>query len=63
MDEMNMKRTMECKIGMACQDLIYERMMEFCRIVNVEGIWKVKGKIKDGKRILNGKLEESKVCM
>ena len=33
MDEMNLKRTMECKIWIACQDQIYERMMEECRIM------------------------------
>ena len=31
MDEMNMTRTMECKIWIAGQDQIYGRIMELCR--------------------------------
>ena len=31
MDEMNMTRTMGCKICIACQDQRYERIMEVCR--------------------------------
>ena len=31
----------EMQDRMACQDLIYEKIMEVCRIGNVEGIWKV----------------------
>ena len=31
MDEMNMKRTMECKIWITCQDQIYGRIMGVCR--------------------------------
>ena len=41
MDEMNMTRTMGCKIWITCQDQRYERIIGLCGIVNVEGIWKV----------------------
>ena len=37
MDEMNMKRTMECKIWIACQDQMYGRIMEGYRIMHGHG--------------------------
>ena len=51
---MNMTRTMGCKIWIACQDQIYGRIMEVCRIMYGHGkcIWmdesKVDIKIKEG---------------
>ena len=33
MDERNVKRSMECKIWMACQDQMYGRIMDVCRIM------------------------------
>ena len=43
MDEMNMKRTMGCKIWIACQDQIYGMMMGCVGrcMDNEEGTWKV----------------------
>ena len=46
---------MECKIWIICQDQMYVRIMDVCRIMDGHGkcIWmderKVKVKIKDGK--------------
>ena len=37
---MNMKRIMECKIWIACQDQIDGRIMDVC-MDKAQGIWKV----------------------
>ena len=63
---MNMARTMGCKIWIACQDQIYERIMEVCTKMygHGKGMWmderKVKVKIKDGSRqgIIDGSMED-----
>ena len=62
---MNVTRTMKFKIWMACQDQTYGRMMELCRKMckgHGKCIWigerKVKGKIKEGRRMMNGKWKD-----